>query len=285
MNSLFIATIALGLITSYTDIKEGKIRNFHLILYGVAFVLLAGDSPFITQNIQNLLLYWAIIAILGFAVWKAKVWSAADSKLFTAYAMSIPVIIQTQNSYQTAFDLAVNTVLPAMLFILGTKLIAKERIFKIPKKQTILSSAVFAAFSYLALTWIFIFIPVSLQNLSLFCALIIIFIVIKYTWKKYGYTVLAPIAVLRFIFDSSLYTLVFWAMFLVSMAIMIFLCIIEPAKNKKQTTPFAPYLFFGAIVTIGIHTNILAFIFMAIAKLCINTAHTDCISMIGQRFI
>ena len=117
----------LGIRTSYEDIKQGKIRNKYIkagIFYALAanaaivgYYLLSGipvrPEYFIDLSV-NLLLAFAF----GFAAWHMKLWSAADAKLFLAYAFLVPLstFSNTYILFFPSFVILINTFVPAMLY-------------------------------------------------------------------------------------------------------------------------------------------------------------------------
>ena len=121
------AIIALGLVTSYTDISFGKIRNKHIFL-AIVYVPIA-YSFLITFNyftgnvirfsyLSDLGLNVFIALLVAFFAWNFKVWSAADGKLFFAYACLVPLIAYS-NSYLALFPsfiILINTFFPAFIF-------------------------------------------------------------------------------------------------------------------------------------------------------------------------
>lgn len=90
----------IGLITSYEDIKFGKIRNKWIILglsWGVAmFILLlvlnmigvfSTSFFFIGESLVNFI----ISIIVSYLMWQNKIWAAGDAKLFIIYSLLIPL--------------------------------------------------------------------------------------------------------------------------------------------------------------------------------------------------
>jgi len=88
-------------VCSYTDIKYGKIKN-NCILIGLAwvlivYILLGIYSFFYLGQMENIsyfgkmLLNGFITLILGYLLWHFRLWTAADAKLFTLYALLIPL--------------------------------------------------------------------------------------------------------------------------------------------------------------------------------------------------
>ena len=87
----------LGVITSYEDIKYGKIRNKWIIL-GLIYLVVVYIILFLVYNIYNLnvtYLYFLLIngtlaLLAGFLIWYICLWTAGDAKLFFVYALLIP---------------------------------------------------------------------------------------------------------------------------------------------------------------------------------------------------
>jgi hypothetical protein len=116
------AILLFAFITSYEDIKEGKIKNKWIILsliyaflvYAVFFFMNKIDIDYIAKILLTII----ISGILGFIFWLSKIWSAADGKLFLAYSALIP-LAEYSNNYVPYFPsslLLINTFAPFFLF-------------------------------------------------------------------------------------------------------------------------------------------------------------------------
>ncbi len=122
----------IGLVTSYEDIKYGKIRNKWIVLglgWGLVVFLLCfiwyfiaspvtklyysevmrlpTDSfgPIYTFNLSFLLeslLNFLSAVVAGFALWRFNSWAAGDAKLFIVYSLLIP-LFHYQRSYMPVF--------------------------------------------------------------------------------------------------------------------------------------------------------------------------------------
>lgn len=103
MNSLWFflpGIIYLGIITSYTDIRYGKIKNRDVVI-GICyafFVYVALITYFLATGQQLNYRYIlelgtnALFAIVvAFGLWNFKLWSAGDGKLFFAFSLLIPL--------------------------------------------------------------------------------------------------------------------------------------------------------------------------------------------------
>ncbi len=140
----------IGLITSYEDIRYGKVKNKWIILglvWGliviIAFLIwypiapsvsnfyysqikhLPDDvsKPVVTVNLDYLVrvIINAVIAlVIAFLMWRFNAWAAGDAKLFTVYALLIPLgyYWKTYLSIFPSFVLLVNIFIPIFLYLL-----------------------------------------------------------------------------------------------------------------------------------------------------------------------
>ncbi len=124
------AILALGIITSYEDIKEGKIRNkwivsalvYAFVVYAILIISFYLKGTLRTEYIIELLTNFIFAVIVGFGMWLGKLWTAGDGKLFIAYSALIPLSAYV-NGYVKYFPssaLLINSFVPAfaVLFIL-----------------------------------------------------------------------------------------------------------------------------------------------------------------------
>jgi hypothetical protein len=111
INILFLPVIFfIGLVTSYEDIKYGKIRNKWIIFgiswgLGVLLLLFLWDSvapslmssrslPIFTVHFSyflKVLVNTAIAVAVSFTMWRFHVWTAGDAKLFIIYSLLVPL--------------------------------------------------------------------------------------------------------------------------------------------------------------------------------------------------
>ncbi len=121
------AIVVLGVMTSYTDIFTGKIRNKHIIaalaFIPVAYAVLMAYSSVIGIEIRfsylsDLAVNMAIALVFGFFAWHMRMWSAADAKLFLAYSGLVPLTAYSNAyiAYFPSFILLVNTFFPIFIF-------------------------------------------------------------------------------------------------------------------------------------------------------------------------
>jgi len=118
------AIVFIGIITSYEDIRYGKIRN-KWILASIFFALMVYLLLFIHNQVSGkeilfFLINFSIAILFSFALWSFKFWSAGDGKLFIAYSALIPLSIYRSSfmSFFPSFNLFVNTIFPFFIYIL-----------------------------------------------------------------------------------------------------------------------------------------------------------------------
>ncbi len=111
LKSLFlIPLILIGITTSYTDIKYGKIKNIHILL-GFLYVLLlylflAFYSYFVIYQpinlkyLAELVVNGLIALVIGYLLWYFNFWAAGDAKLFSIYSLLIPLEYFSKNYFQ-----------------------------------------------------------------------------------------------------------------------------------------------------------------------------------------
>ena len=140
VNSLWFflpGILALGIITSYTDIKSGKIKNkivFGAIIYAIlANILISFVMPVTKEYMVHSFWNPASALIIGFIMWHMRLWTAGDGKLFVAFSALIPLSIYSlgYQKYIPSFTLLINIFIPALLIMVVFM------IFKIKKSNLI----------------------------------------------------------------------------------------------------------------------------------------------------
>jgi len=128
---LLIPIFIIGFITSFEDFKYGKIKNkwikigflwglavFSLYIFWNFFFLflqhlkIAPSSVFLLRfhYLIEVSLNTGIALLVGFLMWRWKVWSAGDAKLFTLFSFLLPLKFysNTYLSYFPSFALLLN---------------------------------------------------------------------------------------------------------------------------------------------------------------------------------
>lgn len=127
----FLPLIALfGIITSYTDIRFGKIKNKHLTLFALislafyAFLIIyyiISDISIKITYFRDFIVNFLIAICFGVVFWVSKIWSAADAKLFAVYSLLLPLSFYSNNyfSFFPSLAILINTFVPIfMVFLL-----------------------------------------------------------------------------------------------------------------------------------------------------------------------
>lgn len=111
--------------TAYTDCKTGKIRNRYIkkliisvLIYLVTMtVLILAGAPYQPNSswFINYAIHVFISGLVSVVLWKAAIWPAGDSKLFTAVSAILPLIVQDSRHFPFLLfiSLLMNILLPA----------------------------------------------------------------------------------------------------------------------------------------------------------------------------
>lgn len=213
--------LLLGIMTSYEDIKYGKIRNKWIIgaiayFFLVFFALYFFDTPGLTHT-PHFLIETATNAIfalmLGFLLWNTGIWTAGDGKLFFAFALLIPVTTYARFyvSYVPSFMLIIYIFTPLfliMLIWLIAKTSKKQKMHLI--KEAINPKHIFvSAVGLFAILWIIQLILGIFHIQHLLLSSLIAFIAFRFITELLGdkfIYFLVVVAILRFFLDKSIYT-------------------------------------------------------------------------------
>lgn len=224
------AILILGLITSYTDIKNGKIENKHLIL--ALFYSLIAYTIFSTTQIRHaeFLATCFFSLVTGIIIWYAGLWTAADAKLFFVYSVMIPLSVYKYGyiHYFSFVNILINTFVPVFLFLfisLIFKTGMKQKLFYLKNSFSLKKLLNLAIFLF-ALTWL-IDLIFSFLNLAqtYFFSLFITFLFLIIFEKLFSiniFNILIIISIIRLIFDRNVYSLHFIYQFLIILAIFVF---------------------------------------------------------------
>ena len=226
LNIILIAI--LGMISSYTDIKQGKILNI------LVFPMMALGLILAIINDINFLLFFtnALIAfVFGFALYLARLWSAGDSKLFLAFAMLFPLPFYPQNFVLfPAFSLALNSFVPAFLALFLLAIIKTTTAQKVESLKTALKPKLLASLAVIifAFYWImfYVFSFIALPT-DFFLIVLVLFLFISMLERVFPKKVVlvsavlaAPLAALNV---NELIQPNFWILFALIFVSMVFL--------------------------------------------------------------
>ena len=227
----------LGIITSYQDLRYGKIKNkwivFGLIYAIVAYHILFFFSENYSLNISHfysLLLNGILALTTGFLLWFMRLWTAGDAKLFFVYMLLIPPTLTLGKIDLQFSDFLINIFVPIGLYLVfsaleKTSLKTKALHFK----ETLQPKKLITQVLYLfVLIWPITLITsfVGLQNITILVILIIALLMykIKKLFSKKSLTILIGLSLVRLLFDKNILIVDAWKQFLL---LLIFLIIIR----------------------------------------------------------
>jgi hypothetical protein len=237
MNDLIFflpAIIALGVMTSYEDIKYGKIRN-KWIIAALIYAFMAYIALIVfyylaeTLNVRYLLELLtntvAVIAV-GFGAWFFGVWTAGDGKLFIAFSLLIPLSSYKlgYHAWVPSISLLINIFVPALLIVVVSMFFRMKKnhvknafvallkeIFE-PKKLIVTIASLFA------ILWL---VELALSKIGLGNSFLIraalamaIYALVESKMKTKAIYFMLAISSLRLILDKTVYSLEFLIQFL-----------------------------------------------------------------------
>ena len=215
--------IFLGIITSYEDIKKGKIKNKWIILavaYTIFIYLLItinyqiNDIPIRLSYFVELGLMSIFSLITGFVIWAVGLWTAGDAKLFFAFSILIPLSTYKYGHipYLSSTNILVNTFTPLFIilaFMLMFKTNLNQKIFYL--KKSFEPKQIFSLLVFLfAFIWIMnLFFSLINFQPDYFVSIIFLFLVIIILEKLIPvrlFVIVLIISGLRLLFDKTAIT-------------------------------------------------------------------------------
>ena len=126
LNYFLPVIVFFGLITSFEDITYGKIKNkyiifaivYAIIVYLILILVYSFQGTFRIQYLSDLIINLLFTIMVGFFLWKSKIWTSGDGKLFIAYAFLVP-LTEYSKGYITFFPsmtLLINTFVPFVIY-------------------------------------------------------------------------------------------------------------------------------------------------------------------------
>src|SRR3989338_4082959 len=114
----------LGIVTSYEDIRFGKLRNkwilatifystlFNLLLISLGHVNLQYITKFLINGFGSL--------AVGVLIWYANLWTAGDAKLFFAYSLLLPldIYVSSHSGLVPSLNVLINTFMPVAILLM-----------------------------------------------------------------------------------------------------------------------------------------------------------------------
>ncbi len=240
--NLFFLLIAVffGVVTSYTDIRYGKVRNKHVLLFvmlGVLSYLLfivfnvsKINYPFILQTLTNFL----FALVLGYIMWIFAMWTPGDGKLFTVYALLIPLSVYSLGHIKilnvlnfSSLNILVNTFIPIFIFmfvniLVKSSIVKKKEALKRTFDLRVVIGVVLSLFVY---SWvvdvIFGFLRLSPNMFFTYIIVLMVFLLTEKVFLVTHYKVFLVLSVARLIIDNSWRNFAFLQSFF--MMVMVFI--------------------------------------------------------------
>jgi Flp pilus assembly protein protease CpaA len=225
--SIFLISL-LGVISSYTDIKWGRIPNWLVFPMLPAALLLAWFS----STDVLLFLFNALIAFaFGFLLYLARLWSAGDSKLFLAFAMLFPPGLYPSNFvFFPAFSIVLNSFVPAFLALTVLSLLRTTPAEKLDALKSTLepSALVSLALILFAFYWVLLyFFSFIVLPLDFFLIVLLLFLFVsaleRIFPKKMALVSAVLTAIFAFLNVSELAQPAFWIVFALIFVLMLFM--------------------------------------------------------------
>jgi Flp pilus assembly protein protease CpaA len=241
INLMIPIILFLGIITSYTDIKNNKVKNKHLLIVILLFLIvniIYFNLGILSIEYIQLISNFIIAFIVGYLLWHVAIWTSGDAKLFIVYSLLLPFSIY-QNSYVPFFPsivILINTFVPFFIFYFLNVLIfasKKDKLLALKNSLNIkkIMMLVVALFSLL---WLINLLSgvlgrinplYSLLLSNYFIVILVIFILMEILQRTLSMNFIKlaiVISVLRLFFDKTIYSLDFVKMFVLMILIFIF---------------------------------------------------------------
>jgi hypothetical protein len=257
----------LGIITSYEDIRYGKIKNkwiitalIYAIIINIAIIILykLTEQPIRAGYFYELIATVVFSLVFGVIFWYVGLWTPGDAKLFTAFSALVPLSIY-EHGYMPYFPsgtIIINTMVPIFLFytfLLMYKTTVKQKMYYLKKSMDL--KKLFYIFIFMfAIIW-----PVSLFfdyfkiTTNYFFTTLILFILIYLLEKVFKSKFLffgIALAILRLLFDKTalnpqtiinflvlFFVFIFFRFFILTLSYDFFIEHVDIKKLKKGMIP------------------------------------------------
>jgi len=280
---IYLLIAITGILTTYTDIRKGKIKNTHLIvILGIAIVLYSVFFAIGTFKLSlALIINLATGLMLGFVLYTFGTWKAGDAKLFFLYCF---LLMQDKNAYVLflpCFALFANIFLISFIAMLPLSIrdivYHRKDFFKYMISRQSLTRfikmwAIFFSLSFFIGPLVAKYIPQN-NTIVLFGFILLSYFLCRLATKA-KYMVLLILILLTGIITKSLFMpevislkqiidfIKYTTGYLIITLILAY--IISSEKNKYTRVPFAPFMLLGAAVST---TKFLEFLMAALRNL------------------
>lgn len=263
-----ILLIITGALSSYTDVREKKIRNNHLLAVvlfaGAGYIIFANSGNF---NFTTFIVNFLIAFLITLTLYRFNLWQAGDSKLFLTYSLLLPAVSGTAEKVFPCISLFVNTFLSAFLYILPFYIynaIRQRKILikKLLTKETAIYFGRILCISF-GISWITgPFLKLIPGKNTFFLNMILVYAGYMLIRKaiarvRFGYiffsVIFAGLAIKVILFPESFLfeNVIASLMQSISYAVIIYLLngVQLFGQHKQNEMPLAPFMFMGAFLT------------------------------------
>ncbi|MBF0595177.1 MAG: prepilin peptidase [Candidatus Omnitrophica bacterium] len=273
--AFFFILSLIGIITSYTDITQRKIRNNHLLFFTVtalithAFIWLSTGTAPVGQIINFL-----IAAALSTLLYANNMWRGGDSKLFMLYALIMPATKYDTIFLTPAIAMFTITFLLALAFLIPTlvlQLFANRKNILREHWRPFLYWAFISILGFMPFYWLLypVLDKLHLSRYPIIVTLTLIFILpaIKKILRKLPFHITGKLAVIPFLGLALRLFLapesLTWAVFshqinhIFTYTVFFYLINVAVKDTNDSTSriAFAPFLFAGSLLC---YTNLLS---------------------------
>lgn len=208
--------LAVGALATYTDLKEGVIRNKHLAL-GAIYALLLYALDWTPVALLNA----GLAALLAYLLWHVAAWTAGDAKLYIVFAMLIPIGYYNGSKAFPASAILLNTFIPLFVYFLARLLLhttAESKINALRKLS--LRRMARTAVALFAFLWPLVLVPSLPQTVqdifsNIFVVVMALFLVFALLERLHAdvHSIATLVALLRLFLDPTILTASFWLHF------------------------------------------------------------------------
>ena len=269
----YILLIITGTLTVYTDIRQRRIKNIHLLIVLIAAVVcyIYFLASGVLKLSSSLLLNPLVGLLIGFALYIFGLWKPGDAKLFFIYSLLLPVNIYAKLLPLSCFVIFINTFLLAFLFalLISIKGIINNKgliIKKVVSRKTLLyfTRIIFVVFS---LSWVIEpIIAIFSSKSTPFINFILVFfgymVIYRFIYRFLssfkGKVIVIALFIagllVRFInnpeFFHPLNIFIFLKSIFIYSGILYFLRLLSSVQEESQKRiPFAPFMLAGTLLS------------------------------------
>jgi Flp pilus assembly protein protease CpaA len=277
-NIIFFSIILIiGVLTTFTDLKNKKIYNQHLAIGAILGLIAAAYAAvFRHEHILFHIINGLVAFLIGSLLHRFTLWKGGDAKLFTLYAFLMPTPVYSHilfpsviNLFACSFIAGTIILIPAFIkdIIINHEIIAKDLF--LPAKRQALFKAIVAVVLY---SWILFPFYCLARNTNPIIILTISYFIFSWLYKireevkkyyiikffKKNFVGISLFIVFGFLmrlwlFPNSLsYPALTRFLIIITLSAAISTCIhttFDHFKNYQERVPFAPLLFMGCVLS------------------------------------